>query len=83
MLEQISERLKDREICRSFQIQNPSRLFSLIILFKADGPKGLEELTSAIIDTVWLSDKCYNHIPIGCFVQQYLRVAGCDHLASL
>ena len=77
------KRLEYAQIRRTFQVQNPSVLFGLIILLKADFLESLGNLTPPIVDSMGFADKSDHDIAIGSLVQHDFGMAGGDDLRLL
>ncbi len=73
---------QDSEVGGAFQIQHPTLLFRLKIVFKANLLERLDDLTTAIIDPMRLANEGYKNIPISGLVKNYLGVACRDDLTG-
>jgi hypothetical protein len=83
MVKQLCERLKDRQVRGTLQIEDPARLLRLIILVKANRTERLEHLVATIVNAMRLADERDYNIPISGFIQEHFRVTRRYHLATL
>src|SRR5271157_5783286 len=74
MLEQLRKSLKYGQVGGAFQIEHPTFLLCLIILIEANGSQRLENLSSTIVDSMWLAYEGHHYVAIGRLIQNHLGV---------
>src|SRR5712691_11187217 len=72
---------ENRQVRRALQIQNPTPLLSLIVMFEADLPERLEQLISAVVDPVRLAQKGDDYIPVGSLIENHFGMTCSNDLA--
>jgi len=77
------ERLQDREICCTLQIENPSRNFCLIVIFEPDRLKCFQHLRATIINSMRFANKGHNYVAVGGLIEDHFRMASSKDLAIL
>ena len=71
------------QVGRALEIEHPAGLLGLYVVFEADRLERFEHLmAAAVINAVGRAHEGDYHVGAGRLVEQHLRVAGRDHLAS-
>ena len=58
-------------------------MLSEVVMLESNIPKRLPDLAASIINSMWLTHKRDNYIPVCRFIKQYFRVTGHDELAAV
>jgi len=81
--ESLSESPQDCQISRALEIDYPTRLFRLVVLFEANLLECLHDLTAFVSYCMRLSHERDYQIPARSLVQQDLAMASCDDLVTI
>jgi hypothetical protein len=68
MVQPLRDGSKNSQIGRTLQIQNPARLFGLIVMLEADLPQRLKNLPATVINAMWSPEKGHNYIAVRRFI---------------
>src|SRR5208282_2448978 len=71
VVQALRKSLKNRQIRRTFQVEDPPHLLGLVVLLEANSAQGFKHLVAPVVDTMGLSNKGDDYISVGSLVQKH------------